>query len=1076
MKARNLSLKSEVIGTVGSGRKNRTPRPTLIPLVSGILILVAILGASFYMSVDVSASKDASPKPADSVAGFRPMSLLTKALGAGLPSPFVRTIGPLLSPQGPAVTVTTFASDCTTPKSVFNLQDPDQTVCAKITGGQVGWVIIWSNARFEVKQNTPLSNDESTFTLNANSNLGDWRVIAYEPFGGSVYAVTPFTVIDAANPSADLSIAKGAGSTTVAAGSQALFNVQVTNFGPTDATNVQVTDAVPANTAFSSYAVVSGPSGINCANPVAGATSGDSVCTIPILARGETAVFGAAYDVAPGVAAGTTISNTATVASVAGGGMTPPPGIPDPRDENNSSSAEIKVSGVTSETCTLDCPANVVLTADITVNGQLGANATFAAATVNGNCGAVTNSPASGSFFPVGTHSIISSAEFGGSCTFTLTVLDTTPPTIFCPGNLLRTVPTGTTEFSFSTEDPGPGTPTINASGGGTVTGVRSDNTPAVLDENGNVVTSAVVHDLGGPYPAGTTAILWTVTDAGGRTASCSQSIIIVSADDRDPVTISCPANVTVNAPSGSCEATVSAATLGTPTTNPSDSNIVVVAQRSDGQSLSDPFPAGTTQITWKATDELNGNHSTCIQNVTVTAGGGADTTPPVLTVPANLSLTTSSCSLILDDELGAAEASDTGACGGSVTISRTGVPAGFVFTTGTTTITYTATDAGGNTTTGTQLVTVTESPSVLPTITAPADLSVNTGPGATSCGTVVNDAALGTAIANDNCAGVTVTRTGVPAGNLFPKGSTTVTYTATDRSGNTATDTQVVTVTDNTGPTITAPADVSVNTGPGATSCDTVVSNLGTPTTADNCAVDTVSRSPSGDTFPVGTTDVIWTVTDTSGNTATATQHVTVIDNTPPVVTPPANITVFLPLNTTATSMVVNYPNPATATDNCPGTLNISYSPASGSTFPVGTTTVTASTTDAHGNPGSAMFTVTVLYNFAGFFQPVDNLPTLNKVNAGRAIPVKFSLSGNKGLDIFAAGSPYTVSINCDGTVPQTDIEETVTAGGSSLIYGGNDQYHYVWKTEGSWANTCRQLVIKLNDGTEHKANFKFK
>jgi hypothetical protein len=95
--------------------------------------------------------------------------------------------------------------------------------------------------------------------------------------------------------------------------------------------------------------------------------------------------------------------------------------------------------------------------------------------------------------------------------------------------------------------------------------------------------------------------------------------------------------------------------------------------------------------------------------------------------------------------------------------------------------------------------------------------------------------------------------------------------------------------------------------------------------------------------------------------------------------------------------------------------------------------------------------------------------------VNAGRAIPVKFSLSGDKGLNIFAPDSPYTVGINCDTTDPGVDIIETVTAGGSSLSFGG-DQYTYVWKTNSSWAGTCRQLVVKLNDGTEHRANFKFR
>jgi hypothetical protein len=100
-----------------------------------------------------------------------------------------------------------------------------------------------------------------------------------------------------------------------------------------------------------------------------------------------------------------------------------------------------------------------------------------------------------------------------------------------------------------------------------------------------------------------------------------------------------------------------------------------------------------------------------------------------------------------------------------------------------------------------------------------------------------------------------------------------------------------------------------------------------------------------------------------------------------------------------------------------------------------------------------------------------------LNVVTAGKAIPVKFSLSGNKGLNIFAAGSPSSVTISCDGTAPQDDIEETVNAGGSSLSYTAlTDQYNYVWKTENSWKNTCRQLIVRLNDGTEHRANFKFK
>jgi hypothetical protein len=116
-------------------------------------------------------------------------------------------------------------------------------------------------------------------------------------------------------------------------------------------------------------------------------------------------------------------------------------------------------------------------------------------------------------------------------------------------------------------------------------------------------------------------------------------------------------------------------------------------------------------------------------------------------------------------------------------------------------------------------------------------------------------------------------------------------------------------------------------------------------------------------------------------------------------------------------------------------------------------------------------------LYDFAGFFSPVDNLPTLNSVNAGRAIPVKFSLAGDQGLDIFEAGYPKSQQIACDSGALEDGVEETVTAGASTLTYdAASDRYTYVWKTEKAWAGTCRQLVLKLDDGTFHRANFKFK
>src|SRR5438105_3841316 len=181
------------------------------------------------------------------------------------------------------------------------------------------------------------------------------------------------------------------------------------------------------------------------------------------------------------------------------------------------------------------------------------------------------------------------------------------------------------------------------------------------------------------------------------------------------------------------------------------------------------------------------------------------------------------------------------------------------------------------------------------------------------------------------------------------------INVTPTDTASNIATATQTVTVTDNTPPLITAPANLTAYTGPGASSCGTVVSDatLGAATASDNCpGLGAVARTgvPSGNAFPVGNTTITYSVTDAHGNSSSATQTVTVIDNTPPVITCPANITAYLPLHSTATTMVVSYPA-ATASDNCGNPVGLNYSIASGSTFSIGTTPITVTATDTHNN-----------------------------------------------------------------------------------------------------------------------------
>ena len=132
----------------------------------------------------------------------------------------------------------------------------------------------------------------------------------------------------------------------------------------------------------------------------------------------------------------------------------------------------------------------------------------------------------------------------------------------------------------------------------------------------------------------------------------------------------------------------------------------------------------------------------------------------------------------------------------------------------------------------------------------------------------------------------------------------------------------------------------------------------------------------------------------------------------------------------------------------------------------------------DYAGNSEPNTCSYSVIYNWDGFFQPVDNFPAWNKAKAGSAIPVKFSLGGDQGLNIFASGYPKVLTIPCTSGYTTADlIEETVTAGGSSLVYDAIEgQYVYVWKTAKTWATKCYQLEVKLIDGTSHYAKFTFK
>jgi hypothetical protein len=110
--------------------------------------------------------------------------------------------------------------------------------------------------------------------------------------------------------------------------------------------------------------------------------------------------------------------------------------------------------------------------------------------------------------------------------------------------------------------------------------------------------------------------------------------------------------------------------------------------------------------------------------------------------------------------------------------------------------------------------------------------------------------------------------------------------------------------------------------------------------------------------------------------------------------------------------------------------------------------------------------------YVFGGFLSPVDS-NAVNGVNAGSSVPLTFSLGGNFGISILASNSPAFQPTNCSFT--QTTAQATVTAGNSLSYDSTTNQYTYVWKTDKSWAGTCGEFVLALNDGSTHTANFQF-
>jgi len=261
---------------------------------------------------------------------------------------------------------------------------------------------------------------------------------------------------------------------------------------------------------------------------------------------------------------------------------------------------------------------------------------------------------------------------------------------------------------------------------------------------------------------------------------------------------------------------------------------------------------------------------------------------------------------------------------------------------------------------------------SVPPTLSLPGNITTEaTGPS----GAVVAYSAS----ANDNVDGARLVTCNPASTSTFPIGTTTVNCSASDTRGNTANGSFTVTVQDTLAPTLTLPANITTEaTGP-----------TGAVVTYAASATDTVDGSrpvncspASGSTFPSGATTIACSAADTGGNTSNGSFTVTVQDTIAPTLSLPADIADEA---TGASGAAVTYS--ASANDLVDGSRPVSCSAVSGSTFAIGTTTVSCSASDTSGNTANDSFNITIQDTTAPVIAPVADMAVKTKTKAGAIV-----------------------------------------------------------------------------------------
>jgi hypothetical protein len=457
------------------------------------------------------------------------------------------------------------------------------------------------------------------------------------------------------------------------------------------------------------------------------------------------------------------------------------------------------------------------------------------------------------------------------------------------------------------------------------------------------------------------------------------------------------------------------------------------------------------------------------LYRINLTGTMGCDTTPPTVDLrsPVNASHVKQGANLVVDFSCADSGGSGLASCVGSVAD-------GALLDTselGDVTVTVTARDHAGNQTVVKNTVTVVDETKPTISVTTPAAGDTYELGAEVLAHYACADEANGSGL--DACEGSVANGAAVDTSSL---GQKTFTVDASDKAGNTESKSVSYTVVDTRAPSVvvTTPAPGAVygvgeqvaadyscsDDGSGVASCVGSV--------ADGALLDT--SSPGEKTFTVN-------ATDKAGNPASKSVSYSVADGGAPSIafTSPTDGAVY----TLGQKVLAGYSCADEAGGSgvatCEGTLPVG---ARLDTSRVGGQTFTVRTSDNAGNAASKTVSYSVVYDFDGFLLPLVNPPRMNRWKAGLPVPVRFSLGSYRGSLPVAAGYPKVAPVSCSGGAQAAGSENARGSWMKRSAHAskrGGWTYMFLLKTEKNWAGSCRQLVLRLDDGTLHRADFQF-